>query len=79
MSLEDDRGDFGGTAQVTYTGGDPEGGKGVFGLRVSVGGKAVATLVGGARRVMPGRAATLRLVSEDKFVKGPYKYEFRNG
>jgi hypothetical protein len=75
---DDGLGDFGGTARVTYTGGNPEGGTNIFTLTVFVGGKDVAALVGSANAVMPDRAATVQFISQDKFVGGPYKYDFQN-
>ena len=75
---DDGLGDFGGTARVTYTGENPEGGSNIFTLTVFVRGKDVAALTGSADSVMPGRAATVQFVSGDKFIAGPYKYDFQN-
>jgi hypothetical protein len=75
---DDGLGDFGGTARVTYTGDDPEGGTNIFTVTVFVGGKDIAALQGSANAVMSGRAATVQFISQDKFVGGPYKYDFQN-
>jgi hypothetical protein len=69
--------DFGGTARVTYTGSNPEGGTNLFTVTVFVGGKDVAALNGSADSVEPGRAATVQLISQDKFIGGPYKFDFQ--
>ena len=43
-----------------------------------VDGKYVAALNGSAQSVEPGRAATVQVVSTDKFVHaGPYEYDFQ--
>ncbi len=65
---DDGLGDFGGTARVTYTGGNPEGGTNIFTVAVFVDGKDVAALPGSANAVMSDRAATVQLISQDKFV-----------
>jgi hypothetical protein len=78
MRVQDDGlGDFGGTARVTYAGDNPEGGTNLFTVTVFVGGKDVAVLNGSADSVEPGQAATVQLISSDKFVAGPYKYDFQ--
>jgi hypothetical protein len=71
-------GDFGATTRVTYTGDNPEGGTNLFTVTVFVGGKDVAVLNGSANSVQPGQAATVQLISTDKFVGGPYKFDFQN-
>lgn len=79
IQLKDDGlGDFGGTARITYTGEDQDGGDNVFTITVFVGKKVVATLNGGANTVMPGTSVTVQLLSQDKFVHGRYKYDFQN-
>ena len=74
----DGLGDFGGTARVTYTGSDASGGDNVFTVTVFKGEKVVATLTGGANTVRPGTTATVQLISSDKYLPGPYKYDFQN-
>jgi hypothetical protein len=74
----DGLGDFGGSARVTYTGTDTGGGANLFTVTVFVHGKDVAALQGSANTVQPGDAVTVQLISTDKFVKGPYKYDFQN-
>jgi hypothetical protein len=74
---DDGLGDFGGTGRVTYTGDSPEGGTNLFTVTVFVKGKDVAALEGSADEVEPGTAATVQFISSDKFVKGPYKYDFQ--
>jgi hypothetical protein len=74
---DDGLGDFGGTGRVTYTRDDPEGGTDVFTLAVFVDGKYVAALNGSAHSVEPGRAATVQSISTDKFMRGPYEYDFQ--
>jgi len=79
ISVKDDGlGDFGGRARMTYTGKNPSGGTNVFTVTVFVGGKDVASLQGSASSVRPGDAVTVDLISQDKFVGGPYKYDFQN-
>jgi hypothetical protein len=75
---DDGLGDFEGTARITYTGSNPEGGTNLFTVTVFVGGKDVAVLNGSADSVQPGRAATVQLISTDGFVGGPYKFDFQN-
>jgi hypothetical protein len=75
---DDGLGDFGGTARVTYTGENPEGGSNVFTLTVFKGGKDIAVLNGSADSVQPGRTATVQFISQDKFVGGAYTYDFQN-
>ncbi len=70
-------GDFGGRARITYTGDDPDGGTNTFTITVFKGGKDVASLLGSASEVPPGRTITADLVSTDKFVSGPYTYDFQ--
>jgi hypothetical protein len=74
----DGLGDFGGTARVTYTGDDSEGGDNIFTVTVFKGTKVAATLTGSANTVQPGTAVTVQFISSDKFVAGPYKYDFQN-
>ena len=75
---DDGLGSFGGTARVTYTGENPEGGSNVFTLTVFKGGKDIAVLNGSADSVQPGQTATVQFISTDKFVGGPYTYDFQN-
>jgi hypothetical protein len=75
---DDGLGDFGGTTRVTYTGDNPEGGTNLFTITVFVGGKDIAVLNGSVSSVQPGRTATVQLISQDKFVGGPYKFDFQN-
>ncbi|MDW4910908.1 hypothetical protein RB628_37740 [Streptomyces sp. ADMS] len=72
-------GDFGGRARITYTGENPDGGTNTFTITVFKAGKDVASLLGSASDVPPGRTITAVLVSTDKFVAGPYTYDFQKG
>ena len=72
----DSRGDFVGSASITYTGGNPEGGDNLFTVTLRKDGKDVGTLQGKAEGVMPGDAATVQLASSDPWVEGPYTYDF---
>lgn len=74
----DGLGDFGGTARITYTGSDSSGGDNIFTVTVFKGKNVVATLNGGANTVKPGSTATVQFISSDKYVPGPYKYDFQN-
>jgi hypothetical protein len=38
----------------------------------------VAAMVGSVNSVMPGDTATVQLISTDRFVAGPYRYDFQN-
>jgi len=79
VQLKDDGlGSFGGTARITYTGDDSDGGDNLFTITVFKGKKVVATLDGGASSVRPGSTATVQLLSTDDFVGGSYKYDFEN-
>ena len=70
-------GDFGGRARITYTGDNAEGAINTFTITVFKGGKDVASLKGSASDVPPGRTITADLISTDKFVSGPYAYDFQ--
>ncbi|MEV6212719.1 hypothetical protein [Kitasatospora sp. NPDC051914] len=72
-------GDFGGRARITYTGDNPDGGTNTFTITVFKDGKDVASLLGSASDVPPGGTITADLVSTDKFVPGPYAYDFQKG
>jgi hypothetical protein len=74
----DGLGDFGGVARVTYTGDDQDGGDNIFTVTVFKHGRDVAVLNGSANTVLPGHTVTVDLISTDKFVQGPYKYDFQN-
>jgi hypothetical protein len=77
QQLKDDGlGDFGGTARITNTEDSPQ--TGVFTLTVFKGDEQVASLQGSADEVEPGKTVTVRLISQDKFKKGPYRVEFQN-
>jgi hypothetical protein len=79
IQLKDDGlGDFGATARITYTGEDTSGGDNIFTITVFKGTRLVGTLNGSANSVMPGTTATVQMISQDKFVGGPYKYDFQN-
>jgi hypothetical protein len=79
IRLKDDGlGSFGGTGRVTYTGKDSKGGTNIFTLTVFKKGKDIAVLQGSANSVAPGAAATVQFISTDKFVAGPYTYDFQN-
>lgn len=75
---DDGLGDMGGTARVTYTGDDPDGGDNIFTITVFKGKNVVATLNGSANTVKPGTTVTVQLISQDKMVGGPYKFDFQN-
>jgi hypothetical protein len=74
----DGLGDFGGTARVTYTGSDKNGGNNLFTITLFKGKNVVATFDGAANTVMPGTTVTVNLLSTDKYVGGPFKYDFQN-
>jgi hypothetical protein len=80
LRVEDDGlGDFGGTARITYTGDDPEGGTNIFTVTVfDKGGEFLGAMQGSAQEVKAGGTVSVQLVSTDKFVKGPYTYDFQN-
>ncbi|WP_137990579.1 hypothetical protein [Streptomyces vilmorinianum] len=65
--------------RITYTGDNPDGGTNTFTITVFKGGKDVASLLGSASEVPPGRTITADLISTDKFVAGPYTYDFQKG
>jgi hypothetical protein len=73
---DDGLGDLGGTARIAYTGAT-EGGTNLFTIAVFKGGQEVAALTGSADDVSPGDAETVQLISTDKFVPGPYEYDFQ--
>lgn len=75
---DDGLGSLGGTARITYTGGDSDGGDNVFTITLFKGKDVVGTLEGSATTVLPGSTATVQLISTDDFVGGPYKYDFEN-
>lgn len=75
---DDGLGDFGGTGRVTYNGSNPDGGTNIFTVTVFVSGKDVATLSGSANGVKAGDAVSVQFISQEKFVGGPYKYDFQN-
>ncbi|MDX6264654.1 MAG: hypothetical protein QOH84_6342 [Kribbellaceae bacterium] len=75
---DDGLGDFGGVARVTYTGDDKSGGTNLFTLTVFKAGKDIAVLSGSATSVLPGTTATVQFIGGDKFVAGPYTYDFQN-
>ncbi|MCW2798714.1 MAG: hypothetical protein JWQ70_186 [Aeromicrobium sp.] len=74
----DGLGDFGGTARITYTGDDKDGGSNVFTITAFSGKDLVATLQGSANTVRPGTTVTVQLISQDKFRSGTFKYDFQN-
>jgi hypothetical protein len=79
IRLKDDGlGSFGGAARVTYTGKDSGGGSNIFTLTVFKKGKDIAVLQGSVNSVAPGKAVTVQFISTDKFVAGPYTYDFQN-
>jgi len=67
---DDGLGDFGGTARVKNTS-DAEK-TALITLTVFRGGKQVAALQGAADSVGPGDTATVQLISQDAYLKGPY-------
>jgi hypothetical protein len=69
------RGEFVGTAGITYTGGNPEG-EGNFTVTLLKGGQEVGALQGKAKRITRNHAATVQLTSSDRWVEGPYTYDF---
>jgi hypothetical protein len=78
IRVDDSLGDFGGTARITYTGADGDGGSNIFTVTVFAKGTDVAAMVGSVNSVMPGDTATVQLISTDRFVAGPYRYDFQN-
>ena len=76
----DGLGDLGGVARITYTGDDQSGGDNLFTVTLFKGKNMVGTLNGSASSVKPGTTATVQLISfnSDKYVPGPYKYDFQN-
>jgi hypothetical protein len=74
---DDGLGSFGGVARVTYTGSDANGGTNVFTVTVFKGTKDIAVLNGSAESAKPGRAVTVQFISSDKFVAGPFTYDFQ--
>lgn len=75
---DDGSGSFVGTAQVTYMGHDKEGGNNFFTITLFTGHQQVGVLTGGSIMVLPGRTATVQLVSQDKYKPGPYSYDFQS-
>jgi hypothetical protein len=80
LRVEDDGlGDFGGTARITYTGDDPDGGTNIFTVTVfDKGGEFLGAMQGSAQEVKAGGTVSVQLISTDKYVKGPYTYDFQN-
>ncbi|MEJ7634315.1 DUF2510 domain-containing protein [Aeromicrobium sp.] len=75
---DDGLGSLGGTARITYTGDNEDGGTNIFTVTLFKGKDAVGSLQGSANTVKPGTAVTVQFISTDEFVKGPYKYDFQN-
>lgn len=72
---DDGLGDFGGTARVTNASDQEH--TATFTYTVFRGSAQVATLQGAANAVAPGKVATVQLISQDKYVAGPYRVEFQ--
>jgi hypothetical protein len=70
-------GTFGATARITYTGSDSKGGTNLFTLTVFKGGSDISALTGSASDVAPGKQVTVDFIGTDKFVSGPYTYDFQ--
>lgn len=75
---DDGLGDFGGTARISYTGDDENGGTNLFTITLFDGKEVVGTLQGSANTVKPGSAVTVQLISQDKYKEGTFKYDFQN-
>lgn len=71
-------GGFDATARVTYTGSDTNGGSNLFTLTLFKGGTDIAALDGAANDVKPGKTVSVQLIGTDKYVAGPYTYDFQN-
>jgi hypothetical protein len=71
----DSHGDFVGSASISYTGGNPEGGDYQFTVTLRKDGEDVGTLQGKADGVKRGDAAMVQLASSDPWVEGPYTYD----
>ena len=71
----DSHGDFVGSASITYTGEDPEGGDHLFTVTLRKDGEDVGTLQGKVDEVKRGDGATVQLSSSDPWVEGPYTYD----
>lgn len=72
----DGLGSFGGTARITNTNDGTE--SGLFTLTVFKAGKQVASLTGSSSDVEAGKTVTVTFISSDKYVSGPYTYDFQN-
>lgn len=68
---------FGGTGRVTYTGDVPEGGTGTFNVTVFKDGQQVAYLTAVTKFLKPGMSEDMWFISSDKYVPGPYTYQFK--
>jgi hypothetical protein len=69
-------GSFGGTGSVTYIGDNPEGGTGSLYVTVYKDGQQVAYLTGVTKFLRPSMREEVYFISSDKFVPGPYAYDF---
>ena len=78
ITLKDSLGDFGGRARITYTGSDQNGGTNLFTITVFKNGRDIASLDGSANTVLPGHTVTADLISSDRYVSGPYTFDFQN-
>ena len=72
----DGLGNFGGVGRVLYLGKDTSGASNIFTLTVFVHGKVVSTLIGSVDSASPGGISTVQFIGTDKFVKGPYTFDF---
>jgi len=76
---DDGLGSFGGTARITYTGDDPDGGTNIFTVTVfNTNEKFLGTMQGSAQDVKSGGTVSVQLISTDDYKKGPYLYDFQN-
>jgi hypothetical protein len=76
LSTRDDGlGDFGGIARVTNT--NSEASTGVFTFTLSRGGQIIGTLQGSTDTARTGQTITVMLISQDKYSRGAYTYDFQ--
>ena len=74
---DDGLGHFSVDARITYTGSASNGGTNLFTLTIFKAGKEIAVLNGSASSVPAGKATTVQFISSDKFVVGPYTFDFQ--
>ena len=78
IQVKSSLGDFSGSARVSYHGDDPKGGTNLFTVTLFRHGNVVGTLNGSATSVASGDTATVQCYSTDKYVAGPYRFDFQN-